>query len=245
MPGIRKEYKNLSNVDRQHSRILLLDSDGELLPDYTASTVEPDHYIHLMFRPGFEIQPLTGVSYSWGKHDIPAVAQLTEYKRYSNKAVSVPGNIFLRDKGRCYLTDYDFINPSVSLLYPDELTIDHVIPLAAGGRDKDMRNMALSHAHVNLIKGDMSVAEFQKAIDYIHLMTTDDQNHPLFIRQDIPDQMPEPKIEDLFLELWDNYQHVCDPTWMEFVDIDNLHKKQAEQNFANRAIRHHTLQPTG
>lgn len=81
------------------------------------------------------------------------------YTRRGNlrrRGVLVPGayslaGIGARDGWRCHLCT-GRVDRTLSGLHPDGPTIDHLIPLAKGGRD-EARNVALAHRRCNLRRG--------------------------------------------------------------------------------------------
>ena len=109
--------------------------------------------------------------------------QKTARKTYTQKERSI---IYKKDNGRCYLCGKE-------LLY-SEMTLDHVIPLAKGGKD-GMENLRCCCVNCNRWKADSYSGDFENKISniYMHQMNDKIGNKFLwrFVKRYLDKQMTE------------------------------------------------------
>ena len=82
-----------------------------------------------------------------------------DHAHYINRKVR--DAVIARFGRRCYLCSRDVVAPTVPFT-PESLTIDHVIPVSAGGTD-DIDNLRAVHLACNVAKGDRLPTWWERA----------------------------------------------------------------------------------
>ena len=91
-------------------------------------------------------------SQAWGRHARRGRGTDGPRRRGANKIRRLRPRLLGRFEGRCGICGR-VIDLTLHYLHPLALTIDHIVPLAAGGSDDDA-NLWPAHRHCNEDKGD-------------------------------------------------------------------------------------------
>lgn len=70
------------------------------------------------------------------------------------------------------------INPDAPYLDPGELTVDHIVPLSAGGAPFELANLAPAHRHCNRQAGDKRSSAPSSGDPHVELPKRSWQLHP-------------------------------------------------------------------